>query len=93
MIEGSGKVVASEMPGGTYLTYLHHGHPDKLFETYESLSKWTSENNVECDVTNDGTSEHWAGRFEFYLTDPEVEPNRENWEIKIAWLTRDQSTD
>jgi effector-binding domain-containing protein len=92
-VEGSGNVVASELPGGTYLTYLHHGHPDKLFEISETLAQWASENGVECDVTSDGIFEHWAGRFDFFLTDPEMEPDRDNWEIKIAWLTRNQTTD
>jgi hypothetical protein len=27
-VEASGDFIASEMEGGTYLTYLHQGHPD-----------------------------------------------------------------
>lgn len=28
----------------------------------------------------------WDGRFEFYPTDPAVEPDPERWEIEVAYL-------
>ncbi len=32
----------------------------------------------------------WAGRFEFYLTDPNEEPDPNKWEIDLAWKLRDK---
>jgi hypothetical protein len=36
-----------------------------------------------------GGDEVWGGRFEFYLTDPAEQPDREKWSIEIAYLLRD----
>jgi effector-binding domain-containing protein len=84
----SGNVVLSEMEGGTYLTYLHQGHPDQLFETGREIEMWAETNEITFDVRRSGDTEVWKGRYEFFLTNPDDEPDPNNWEIKIAWLTR-----
>ncbi len=79
----------SEMEGGTYLTCLHQGHPDGIFDTSAQVMKWAQENGVKLDVSTEGETEIWRGRYEFFLTNPDEEPDPQKWEIKLAWLTRD----
>jgi effector-binding domain-containing protein len=81
------EVTISEMEEGTYLTYLHHGHPDQIFEVSSELERWAAENGVAIDVQRQGSVEIWRGRYEFFLTNPDDEPDPNNWQIKLAWLT------
>jgi hypothetical protein len=87
-VEVSNPVHLVEMEGGTYLKYLHRGHPDGLFDIDPQLRRWASENAVHLDVANDSSAEIWKGRYEFFLTNPYEVPDPHNWEIKLAWLTR-----
>lgn len=86
-IEPDGDLIASEMEGGTYLTYLHQGHPDQLFQTNQEIEEWAARNAIDFDVTKSGDTEIWKGRYEFFLTNPDDEPDPNKWEIKLAWLT------
>jgi effector-binding domain-containing protein len=86
--EPAGDIIASEMEGGTYLTYLHRGHPDQLFETNRGVETWARKYGILLDVARDGDTEDWKGRYEFFLTNPDDEPDPNKWEIKLAWLTR-----
>ena len=86
MVSGNQRVVASYIPGGTYLTALHKGHPDNLEKSLEALEKWALQEDLAIDKRWEGEEEIWNGRFEFYVTDPETEPDLNKWAIKIAFL-------
>jgi effector-binding domain-containing protein len=86
-VDGDGRVIAGSIPAGTYVPYVHHGHPDKLFETQEALESWAKSNGNEWQNRVEDGAEVWRGRFLFFLTNPEVEPDLNNWETEIAFLT------
>lgn len=87
-VEGSGEVVAGTIPEGTYASYVHHGHPDQLFQVNDDIETWAAENGIELDIHSEGELVVWTGRFEFFLTNPEEEPNPNNWFTEVAYLTR-----
>lgn len=88
-VEGSGPVVAGEIPAGTYVASVHHGHPDRLFEVNAGIEAWASEQGVAFDLQRIGDQEVWTGRFEFFLTNPEDEPDPANWSTEVAILIAD----
>lgn len=86
MVAGDDRVVASSIPGGSYATAMHRGHPDMLAGSLEGLEKWAKTEGLEFDKRWEEEEEIWNGRFEFYLTDPETEPDPAKWEIELAFL-------
>jgi effector-binding domain-containing protein len=67
VIEGSGEVIASELPAGEYATITHVGPYDTLPDTWQRLGAW---------VTGQG---HTPARevFEVYVSDPTSTPPEE----------------
>ncbi|TVR70230.1 MAG: AraC family transcriptional regulator [Sphaerobacteraceae bacterium] len=82
-----GELLLSAMEPGTYVTYLHRGHPDQLFEVDPLIREWAANEGIEFSITDENGYEAWTGRYEFFLTNPDDEPDPNNWEIKLAWLT------
>jgi len=82
--EGDHRVRADELPGGRYLTYLHHGeyHPETgpdLLASLAELTGWAAQNGI-------GHSE-WF--IEHYLIGPETEPDEAKWLTEFAYLVVD----
>ncbi|RNF39475.1 GyrI-like domain-containing protein [Planococcus salinus] len=86
MVTGNSRIIASSIPGGSYVTAKHRGHPDLLEYSLEVLEQWSKREELEFDKRWEGEDEIWTGRFEFYLTDPDEEPDLDKWEIEIAFL-------
>ena len=87
-VNGSAAVVAGEIPGGTYATVVHHGHPDGIVAAYQNLEAWAEREGIEFDIQRNGQADLWAGRLEFYLTNPDDEPDPNKWSTEIAYLTK-----
>lgn len=92
MSAGDERVVISTIPGGTYLKAVHRGHPDNLPESHEAMVKWAQAEGLEFDKRWEAEYEIWNGRFDIFLTDPQIEPDPEKWEIEILLLlVRDEA--
>ena len=61
----------------------HVGHPRGLQKATAALPAWTEESGLQWQM--DG--KEWAGRVEWYLTNPETEPDTRKWETELAFLT------
>jgi len=88
-VEGDGRVVPGSIPSGRYAVATHHGHPDGLSGTITALREWAAEQGVTWDIRREGGTEVWGGCFEFYLTDPAVEPDLGKWSIDLAYRIQD----
>jgi effector-binding domain-containing protein len=86
MVAGDERVVASFIPGGSYAIAVHQGHPDQLEISLKQLEEWTKKEELDIDKRWEADDEIWNGRFEYYLTDPELEPDLHKWQIEIAFL-------
>lgn len=92
MVAGDDRVIGSFIPGGSYATAIHTGHPDQLPYSLEALEDWALEEELELDKRWEGKDEIWNGRFEFYITDPASQPDLYKWRIEIAYLlVRDEA--
>lgn len=86
MVTGNERIVASFIPGGSYVTALHRGHPDHLAKSHNELEIWAKKEGLELDRRLEGEVEIWNGRFESYLTEFQKEPELEKWKIRICYL-------
>ncbi|MDN7226301.1 GyrI-like domain-containing protein [Planococcus sp. N064] len=86
MVTGDERVIASFIPGGSYAIAVHQGPPDQLGISLKQLEEWTKKEELDIDKRWEADDEIWNGRFEYYLTDPELEPDLHKWQIEIAFL-------
>jgi effector-binding domain-containing protein len=84
---GDARVSTGSLPAGRYATLLHIGPYPDLVEATERLLTWGASNGVGWATTNEPDGERWGARLEFYLTDPQEEPDPQRYETELAFLT------
>jgi effector-binding domain-containing protein len=70
---GDSRVKAGIFPAGKYVVYTHMGNYSALPQAHMALEAWATENGIKLSDPC----------IEFYPTDPESEPNPENWQTDI----------
>jgi len=84
-VAGDGRVQAGVVPGGTYATLRHTGHPGELMEATRLLLEWGDQHKVTWRKRPHGkTGEAWDARFEFYLDGPDNQPDMSKWRTDLA---------
>ncbi|NUW40905.1 GyrI-like domain-containing protein [Nonomuraea rhodomycinica] len=76
---------AAALPAGRYATVTHHGHPDRLAGVIGDLLGWADKEGLTWDLTERDGAERWGCRLELYETDPRVEPDPANWDIRLEF--------
>ena len=68
-------------PAGRYanLTYSRYA-----LRGNQALSIWAKDNNIALDTYNTAAGESFVCRYEAYLTDYRIEPQKKAWEIELA---------
>jgi effector-binding domain-containing protein len=82
-VKGEGSVIADVLPPGTWAISVHHGHPVGLMQATADLLSWAEKKGVSWNTDGRG----WAGRVEWYLSDPATQPDMSTWTTEIAFLT------
>ena len=72
-MEGTGRIEAGELPGGTVATVTHAGPYEALPQTWAALMEW---------IRSQGLQPAGAP-WEVYVTDPTAEPDRSKWRTDI----------
>lgn len=83
-LAGNGRISAGIIPAGRYATLLYTGDYSGLMEANGVLIEWAREQGIAWDCWDTGSGDAFAGRFEFYLTDPAEEPDPAKWETEVA---------
>lgn len=91
-LAGDGRVLAGTLPGGSYATLVHTGHPDQLIDATAALLDWGESRGLIWDRVDGTDGEQWGARLEFYLTDPDDEPDMNKWETELAFRLAARST-
>ncbi|QUW23875.1 GyrI-like domain-containing protein [Sporosarcina sp. Marseille-Q4063] len=86
---GDERVTAGTTPEGKYVIIDHKGHPDRIQQTSNLLEEWSENRGLTLDKKVQGNEEIWGGRFEYYLTDPAIEPDLDKWSIEIAFKIKE----
>ena len=73
------------LPAGRYVRTTHHGHPQELLGVTADMLTWAARQGLRFDKSDTDEGEAWGSRLEFYLTDPAVEPDMNNWEHELLF--------
>lgn len=87
-VEGDEAVSADLLPAGRYVTVRHVGHPDELMEVTGNLLEWAEQQGLEFDQWQTAEGQAWAGRTEWYFSDPVEVPDPNQWETELAFKLR-----
>ena len=82
---GDDGVTSGVLPGGTYVTTIHHGHPVGLEAATGDLLAWAQAEGIVWDKEPQGRGEAWRSRIEWYLDDG---GDMADWDTELAFLTR-----
>ena len=88
-VPGDGRITVDILPAGRYATLLYTG-PYKgkgIFKATVALLDWAQAKNIVWNTSRKNTVEWWAGRVEWYLTDPAVEKDPKKFRTELAFLT------
>jgi effector-binding domain-containing protein len=76
---GKGDIVAETLPAGRYVSVLHHGHPDELYDATIMLIEWAKVRQVDWDVEETAAGARFAARLELF--------NQADGDPSDDWLT------
>jgi hypothetical protein len=60
-----------------------------LFKATVALLEWAQEIHIVWKTSLRDRLEWWEGRLEWYLTDPDQEPDSKKWQTELAFLVSD----
>ena len=86
-LTGSGRVKAGTFPAGRYATVVHLGPYERIIDTTADLLAWADEKGITWRSRETDKGDAWDARTEFYLTDPQAEPDPAKWRTELAFLT------
>jgi effector-binding domain-containing protein len=84
-VPGDGAVIAGAMPAGRYAAVLYTGPYDNLSSAHFALLEWGKAHGIDWQTSDEGRG--WGARVEFYISDPDEEPDPQKWETEVAFLT------
>ncbi|RYY24079.1 MAG: AraC family transcriptional regulator [Chitinophagaceae bacterium] len=88
-VAGDERVITGSFPAGKYASIIYTGHFKYMMQAHMALENWIRQQGLqERSQTKNGKTE-WGGRVEFYLVDPELEPNPEKWQTEIVFMLED----
>ncbi|WP_083751572.1 GyrI-like domain-containing protein [Saccharothrix sp. ALI-22-I] len=87
-LEGDDRVRAGVLPAGRYagLTYVNHAR-----RANRTLLEWVRDNGITFDRWDGAAGDHFACRYEAYLTDPRSERMKTKWRVELNILLADDS--
>ncbi|KAI9034639.1 hypothetical protein DFJ74DRAFT_763218 [Hyaloraphidium curvatum] len=89
--EGKNKqFVSAKLPAGRYACMVFKGHPGKLIQANADIQAWEKEQGPETkfDVRQTPEGSKWGARLEISLTDPQQQPDMEEWVTELQYLLR-----
>lgn len=87
--ESDGRVLVGELPVGAYLQTTYHGHPNGLMGATTELLAYADQHDLRFDMTRTAAGEEWVARLELYLSDPDDQPDMNQWDTILAFKLAD----
>jgi len=88
-IPGDDRIRADVLPDGNYAVLKYTG-PYKgkgIYKATVAILEWAKQNQIVWDKTVNEDAEWWAGRVEWYLSDPAIEADTHKYRTELAFLT------
>jgi hypothetical protein len=67
---------------------LYFGHYENLAAVTGDFLAWAEKNKIIWQTTTKDGIEWWAGRIEWYPTDPDNESDPQKWQTELAFLVK-----
>ncbi|MDJ1469018.1 GyrI-like domain-containing protein [Cytophagaceae bacterium DM2B3-1] len=84
-IEGNSHIHLGSFPEGKYASLIYSGDFKDMMEGHMALENWIRQKGLKEKIQSSQGVTRWGGRTEFYLIDPEFEPNPAKWQTKIMF--------
>ncbi len=90
VVRGDRRVTFGVLPPGRYavLTYTGSYKGKGIFKANVALLEWAEQNGIRWDKTVIENVDHWGSRIEWYLSDPQQEPDTKKYVTELAFLTK-----
>jgi hypothetical protein len=85
-LAGTDTIKAGILPAGRYVSLVYTGGG---LQGNIALSLWIKENNIPIDSWDSQQGEHFAARYEQFLTDPKIEKRKTKIDILLAIKLKD----
>jgi hypothetical protein len=79
------QVSVGELPVGRYLETTYHGHPDGLRQATADLLAHADAQGLTFEKADSPMGERWAARLEYYLSDPDEQPDMTQWDTTLSF--------
>lgn len=89
-VAGSDRIQAGVLPAGDYASLVYTGDENGIAGN-KALLDWVSEKGLTLDTYDSEHGDGFGSRVEFFLTDPDDEPNPSNWQTEVAMQLADDS--
>lgn len=87
-VAGNGRINAASLPAGRYASLIYTGN-DNGFAGNKALLDWVSEKGLTLDTYESPDGDGFGSRVEFFLTEPDDEPDPSNWQTEVAMRLAD----
>ncbi|HEY9004613.1 MAG TPA: GyrI-like domain-containing protein [Ohtaekwangia sp.] len=85
-ITGDAVVRPGVFPEGTYAVITYTGDYANLKDAHMKLESWLAGKGIPEKKYTASDSVTWGGRTEFYITDPDTEPDSTRWITDVVFL-------
>jgi effector-binding domain-containing protein len=82
-VPGDARVTADVLPAGRYASLVYTGVKNGI-QGNKALLDWGAANGIQWDRWHAENGDGFGARIEFYLTDPDDEPDPAKWETEVA---------
>ena len=87
---GNERVKPGVVPAGRYATLIYTG-VDNGIPANAALLDWCAQQGLKLDQWPTDKGDAFGGRFEFFLTDPDAEPDGAKWNIEVSFRLADSA--
>jgi GyrI-like small molecule binding domain len=85
------QVSVGVLPAGRYLETAYHGHPDGLRQATSDLLAYADARGLTFEKADSPTGERWAARLEYYLNNPDDQPDMTQWDTTLSFKLTDEA--
>lgn len=87
--QGTETIHFGTLPSGRFAGLTWVGHPDKLEPATAVLIGWARLMQMPFDMEESADGDHFVCRLEIYETDPDEQPDMEEWVTHLAFKLKD----
>jgi effector-binding domain-containing protein len=88
-VAGEGQIKPGIFPACTYASLVYTGDFKDMMQGHMALEEWIREEGFQEKIQQSGGKISWGSRTEFYLVDPDNEPDSSKWQTEIVFQLED----